>query len=151
MSPPKFVKKSDKPLLGQILDLIPSSILSKSITTCQSDKHCHSYKTNDQLVSMMFGQLNKCHSLREIAQGISISQKFLKDIGLQQSPAKSTMSDSHAKRDWRVFETLYFDLLKHFSGLFPKRSEYKAIKEIEGKHIKLVDASIMSVSLKLFP
>jgi hypothetical protein len=151
MSHSKFVKKSDKPLLAQILELIPASVLSKSIDIWQSDKHCYAYKTYDQLVAMMFGQLNKCHSLREIAQGISISPKFLKDIGLQQSPAKSTMSDSHAKRGWQVFETLYFDLLEHFSGLFSKRSEYKVIQEIGGKNIKLVDASIMSVSLKLFP
>lgn len=100
---------------------------------------------------MMFGQLNKCHSLREIAQGISISPQFLKDIGLEQSPAKSSMSDENAKRDWKVFEKLYFDLLAHFSTIFAKQHEYKVIKEIEGKHIKLVDASIMSVCLNLFP
>lgn len=151
MSKTKFAKKSDKPLLGQILNLIPDSVLGKAIETHKSDKHCHKYKTYDQLASMMFGQLNKCHSLREVAQGISISPQFLKDIGLEQSPAKSTMSDGNAKRDWQVFEKLYFGLLEHFSGLFSKQAEYKVIKEIEGKHIKLVDASIMSVCLNLFP
>lgn len=150
MSPTKIAKKSDKPLLGQILDLIPSSVLQKSIAHHESDKHCHKYKTYDQLVAMMFGQLNKCHTLREIAQGISISPKFLTDIGLEQSPAKSTMSDSHAKRDWRVFESLYMELLAHFSGLFRKQAEYKVLEEIKGKQIKLVDASIMSVCLNLF-
>lgn len=151
MSKTKFAKKSDKPLLGQLLDLIPESVLRKAVETHMSDKHCHKYKTYDQLVSMMFGQLNKCHSLREIAQGISISPQFLKDIGLEQSPAKSTMSDGNAKRDWQVFEKLYFALLDHFSNLFPKQKEYKVIREIKGKHIKLVDASIMSVCLNLFP
>lgn len=151
MSKSKIAKKSNKPLLGQILDLIPDSILNKATSTHHSDKHSHKYKTYDQLVSLMFGQLNKCHSLREIAQGISISPKFLKDIGLEQSPAKSTMSDSNAKRDWRVFETLYFGLLKHFKALFSKQADYKVIKEIEGKYIKLVDATIMSVCLNLFP
>ena len=55
----------------------------------------------------MFGQLNKYHTLREIAQGISTSPKFLSDIDLKQSPAKSTMSDSHAKRNSDVFNSLY--------------------------------------------
>jgi hypothetical protein len=80
-----------------ILDLIPVGVLESSIDEFSSGKHCHKFKTYDQLVSMMFGQLNKCHSLREIAQGISISPKFLKDIGLAQSPAKSSMSDGNAK------------------------------------------------------
>ena len=151
MSPTKIAKKSDKPLLGQILELVPSGLLNKVTGKYESDKHCHKYKTYDQLTAMIFGQLNKCHTLREIAQGISISPKFLADIALEQSPAKSTMSDSHAKRDWKVFQALYMGLLEHFSDLFRKRSEYKVIKQIKGKHIKLVDASIMSVCLNLFP
>lgn len=151
MGKTKFAKKSDKPLLGQILDLVPANILQSSIEEYSSDKHCHKYKTYDQLVSMIFGQLNKCHSLREIAQGISISPKFLKDIGLRQSPAKSSMCDGNAKRDWRVFEKLYLKLLAHYMAVFTKTVGYRVIKEIEGKNIKLVDASIMSVCLNLFP
>ncbi len=151
MSPTKIAKKSNKPLLGQIINLIPAAVLNQVIAKHASDKHCHKYKTYDQLVAMMFGQLNKCHTLREIAQGISISPKFLSDIGLEQSPAKSTMSDSHAKRDWQVFESLYLGLLEHFSGLFTKTPEYTVIEEIKDKHIELVDASIMSLCLKLFP
>lgn len=150
MSRSKIAKKSDKPLLGQILDLIPASLLQQTIARHESDKHCHKYKTYDQLVAMMFGQLNKCHSLREIAQGISISPKFLADIGLEQSPAKSTMSDSHAKRTSDVFESLYRGLLEHFSLVLKKRSDHKVIEQIKGKQVKLVDASIMSVCLNLF-
>jgi hypothetical protein len=99
---------------------------------------------------MMFGQLNKCHTLREIAQGITISSKFLSDIDLEQSPAKSTMSDSHAKRCSDVYKSLYTGLLEHFSSLFKNRSDYKVIEQIKGKYVKLVDASIMSVCLNLF-
>jgi len=61
------------------------------------------------------------------------------------------MSDSHAKRDWQVFESLYMGLLTHFFGLFTKREEYKVIEQIKNKQIKLVDASIMSLCLNLFP
>jgi len=146
----KVTKKSSKPLLGQILEMVPSSLLTKSIETYQSDKHCHSYKTYDQLVAMMFGQLSKCLSLREIAQGISIDGQFLKDINLSQSPAKSTMSDGNKKRDYKVFETLYHGLLSHYKGLFSQTNGYNVIKEIEGKHIKLVDATIINVCLELF-
>jgi hypothetical protein len=43
------------------------------------------------------------------------------------------MSDSHAKRDWRVFEMLYLGLLKHFSGMFGKQSEYKVTVAIKSE------------------
>jgi hypothetical protein len=46
---------------------------------------------------------------------------------------------------------LYLKLLAHYAAVFTKTKGYKMIKEIEGKNIKLVDASIMSVCLNLLP
>ena len=109
----KLGKKSDLPIYRQILDLIPHSVLRKSINKFKSDKSCSKYFTYDQLASMLFGQLNKCLSFREIAMGIDQSPEFLSEIGLEQSPAKSTMSDGNSKRDYRVYEDLYLSLCKH--------------------------------------
>lgn len=146
----KIGKKSDSPLFQQILDLIPHSLFRKSISIYKSDKHCSKYFTRDQLVSMLFGQLNRCLSLREIAIGIDQPPEFMADIGLNQSPAKSSMSDGNAKRDYRVFEDVYKRLCRHYKEQLRMREGYKVIKEIEGKHIKIIDATIMGVCLKLF-
>ena len=146
----KNTKKSEKPLFGQILELIPNHILKDSIRIHQSDKGCHTYKTYDQLVAMTFGQLNKCLSLREINLGLSVDEKLIRDLQLEQSPAKSTMSDGNAQRSWRVFENIYFELIKYYKGVFSKQEAYKEIAEIEGKSIKLIDATVMSVCLRLF-
>ncbi len=143
-------KKSDIPVFKQIIDMIPHSLLRRSINKYKSDKSCSKYRTYDQLVGMMFGQLNKCQSLRDIALGIDQSPEFLADLGLSQSPAKSTMSDGNAKRDYRVFEDIYLSLCKHYKRELACRAEYKEIAEIQGKHVKIVDATIMSVCLKLF-
>ena len=146
----KLGKKSDIPIFKQILDLIPNGLLRKSIAKFNSDKSCSKYFTKDELISMLFGQLNKCLSLREIAFGIDQSPEFLADIGIAQSPAKSTMSDGNAKRDYRVFEELYSLLCSYYKEQLRMRPDYKVIKEIEGMHIKIIDATIMSVCLKLF-
>ena len=73
----KVNKKSDKPIFKEIIDMIPPSLFNKTVSHFKSDKHCSTYKTYDQLCSMMFGQLNNCHSLREIALGIDQSPEFL--------------------------------------------------------------------------
>ncbi|GAP73197.1 DUF4372 domain-containing protein [Candidatus Symbiothrix dinenymphae] len=104
----KLGKKSDTPIFKQIVDLIPRNLLRKCVAQYSSDKSCSVYFTYDQLVSTMFGQLNRCLSLREIAMGIDQSPEFLADIGLEQSPAKSTMSTSNGKRNYKVFEQLYY-------------------------------------------
>ena len=146
----KNTKKSEKPLLAQIIKLIPNHILQDSIHIYQSDKGCSTYMTYDQLVAMIFGQLNKCLSLREINLGLSVDEKLIRDLNLEQSPAKSTMSDGNAQRDWKVFEHIYFELIKYYKGVFSKQQGYKEIAEIEGKSIKLIDATVMSVCLRLF-
>ena len=74
----KAGKKSDVPLLGQIIKLIPRYIVIKCINIYQSDKHCSAYKTYDQLVALLFGQLNKCLSLREVTMGLGLSPEILK-------------------------------------------------------------------------
>lgn len=150
LPPHKNTKKSEKPLLAQILELIPNHILRDSARINQSDKGCSTYKTYDQLVAMIFGQLNKCLSLREINLGLSVDEKLIRDLKLAQSPAKSTMSDGNSNRGWKVYEHIYFELIKYYKGVFAKQQGYKEIAEIEGKTIKLIDATIMSVCLNLF-
>jgi len=146
----KSIKKSASPLLKQIIDLIPNHIFYDSVRVFQSNKGCSTYKAYDQFVSMIFGQLNKCLSLREINLGLGIDEKFLRDLGLDQSPAKSTMSDGNSKRDWRMYEYMYHEIVKYYKNVFSKQPRYDEIKEIEGRSIKLVDATIMTVCLNLF-
>jgi len=66
----KLGKKSEVPIFKQILDLIPNGLLRISIAKYNSDKSCSKYFTKDELISMLFGHLNRCLTLREIAFGI---------------------------------------------------------------------------------
>lgn len=148
--PHKNTKKSENTLLKQIIDLVPKHILFDAVHRYQTDKGCSKYKTYDQLVAMIFGQLGKCLSLREINLGLSVDEKLLRDLDLAQSPAKSTMSDGNSNRDWKVFEFIYFELVKYYKNVFSNQPAYQEIAEIEGRTIKLIDATIMSTCLSLF-
>ena len=64
---------------------------------------------------MTFGQLNKCLSLREINLGLSIDEKLIRDLNLEQSPAKATMSDGNVQRNRKVFERIYFELIRYYN------------------------------------
>lgn len=143
-------KNTDKPLLGQILNLIPRHLITNEVHKHQSDKGCSKYKTYDQLVALIFGQLNKCYTLSDISCGLSISGKFLFDIGLSQSPAKSTMSDGNKKRTYKVFESLYYRLLSYHKELLKSRHQSHVIEEIKNLTIKLIDSTTISLCLALF-
>lgn len=53
----KAGKKSDSPLFGQIIKLIPRHLLIKCVDIYQSDKHYSAHKIYDQFVSLLFDRL----------------------------------------------------------------------------------------------
>lgn len=143
-------KNNKKPIHRQILDLVPAFILRRSINKFQTDKGCHKYKTYDQLVALSFGQLGKCYTLSDISCGLSISSTYMIDLGLKQNPVKSTMSDGNKNRDYRVFEDLYYQLIKHYGNTLTDKRDRVVIKEVKDETIKLIDSSTVSLCLNLF-
>ena len=143
-------KNTNKPLIRQIIDLVPRWIFNSCTQNLQSDKGCSRYKAYDQFVALTFGQLNKCYTLNDISTGIGVSETFIADLGLVQSPASSTMSDGNKKRDYKVFETLYYRLLSHYSTVLTKHHQSHIIKEIKDKTIKLIDSTTISLCLSMF-
>ena len=136
-------------MFSQIVELIPRSILKNCINKKSSDDGFRSYNTESQLIAILFGQLNGCYSLRDITLGINVNTLFLKELGLKQSPARSTMSDGNAQRDYHVYELLFSELITYYKGLFSKSEHYKVIEEIKGRSVKLIDSTTMTVCLNL--
>jgi len=146
----KRSKNTNAPLIRQILDLVPPWMLLRCADAHKSDKGCSRYKTLDQFVALTFGQLNKCFTLSDISTGIGVSEVFISSLGLEQSPARSTMSDGNKKRSYKVFEALYIRLLSHYSHILSKRHQSHIIKEIEARSKKLIDSTIISLYLSMF-
>jgi hypothetical protein len=105
------IKNNKKPVLRQIIDLVPRWMLDSCTKQFKTDKGCSKYRTYDQFVALTFGQLNKCYTLSDISTGIGVCETLISDLGLSQSPARSTMSDGNKKRNWKVYESLYNKLL----------------------------------------
>jgi len=143
-------KNNNKPVIKQIIDLVPRWILQSCANTYKGDKGCSKYKTYDQFVAMTFGQLNKCSTLSDISVGIGVSETYIADLGLKQSPARSTMSDGNKKRDYQVFESLYYKLLSHYQRVLTKHHKGHIIEEIKNQRIKLIDSSTISLCLSMF-
>ena len=143
-------KNNNKPLARQIIDLVPRWMLTSITKQFNSDKGCSKYKTYDQFVALTFGQLNKCLTLSDISTGIGVSEIYISDLGLAQSPARSTMSDGNKNRDWQVFETLYYRLLKHYQTVLSKQHQSHIIEEVKNQRIKLIDSSTISLCLSTF-
>lgn len=79
-----------------------------------------------------------------------MSEIFIKDLGLSQIPARSTMSDGNKNRDWYVFESLYYRLLSHYKSVLKQHLNTLIIKEVKGEVFKLIDSSTISLCLAMY-
>jgi hypothetical protein len=143
-------KNIKKPVIRQIIDLVPRWMIESCAKKHKSDKGCSKYKAYDQFVALTYGQLNKCYTLNDISTGIGVSEIFIGDLGLNQSPARSTMSDGNKKRDWRVFESLYYKVLNHYERVLKSESQRSIIAQIKDQTIKLIDSTTISLCLNMF-
>ena len=143
-------KNNKKPLIRQIIDLVPCWMLTSVIKKHKSDKGCSKYMTRDQFVALSFGQLNKCYTLNDISAGIGVCETFIEDLGLSQSPARSTMGDGNKNRDWRVFESLYLMLIKHYERILKNNNKQLVIQEVKDQTIKLIDSTVIGLCLTMF-
>lgn len=143
-------KNIKKLVIRQIIDLVPRWMIGSCTKKHNSDKGCSKYRAYDQFVALIYGQLNKCYTLNDISTGIGISETLIGDLGLTQSPSRSTMSDGNKKRDWKVFESLYYKILNHYESLLKSESQRRIIAEIKDQTIKLIDSTTISLCLNMF-
>jgi len=143
-------KNTDRPLIKQVVDPAPRWLFTSCTNKHRSDKGVSKYRTYDQFVALTFGQLAKCLSLNDISAGIGMSEKFVADLGLSQSPARSIMSDGNRMRDHRVYENLYHRLLGYYGSVLKKHHRGHIIKQIKNRSIKLIDSSVISLCLSMF-
>lgn len=72
-----------------------------------------------QLMILLFAQLRDLDSLRAINTAIRSCAERWAAIGVE-TAARSTLADANAKRDYKIFEELFYRLLKKCQSLAPR-------------------------------
>ena len=60
------------------------------------------------------------------------------------------MSYGNKNRDYRVFEDIYYQLIKHYGRTLTDLRDKAVIEEVKNETIKLIDSSTVSLCLNLF-
>lgn len=135
----KFV---GQPVMAQIMKLIPMKLLQHAVDKHQSNRYYKALPTRIHLVSLLFGVYSYCNGLREICEGLIGCQGKLVHFNFDKTPARSTLSDGNTHRSFRVFETLYFDLVKHYHSFISDSQ----LKGLSIRNLKIID----STTIRLF-
>lgn len=114
------------PILNQLLDFIPRSIVSAAARHHNSDRYCKTFTTYDHLVTILYAIFNNCTSLREVTTGLLAWDQRIHHLGMDHHPRRSTLSDANNRRSEAVFEGIYMQLLARYRNILPdsrKRSK----------------------------
>jgi hypothetical protein len=130
-----------QPVLSQILDVIPSSLIQQSGRKHQANRYYKSLPFRVHLVSLLYGVFSYCNGLRELSEGLLACEGKLSHLGLDKAPARSTLSDANNNRDYRVFESVYYGLLsKYHSFISDSR-----LKGLSIRNLKIIDSSTIQL------
>ncbi len=83
---------SIKSVFGQLISFIPNSIITQAVKNHNSDRYVKHVKSQDHLFSMLFCVLEKCNSLREVAQGMLALSDKKESFGINHIPKEKYFS-----------------------------------------------------------
>ncbi|MDR2461054.1 MAG: DUF4372 domain-containing protein [Deltaproteobacteria bacterium] len=85
------IKKSNLPLIAQILSLIPRNPFRALVDKFNSDKSCRGFDSWTHLCTMVTCQLAGAESLRDLVGTIATSPERIQELFLSRLPTKSTI------------------------------------------------------------
>ena len=81
-------------------------------TEHKPERHARGFTSWGQFVAMLFCQLGRAHSLREICGGLACCEGKQKHLGIPLAPKRSTLACANEHRPWPLFETIFQQLLQ---------------------------------------
>jgi len=136
-------------LFSQLLEQFPRHEFAKLVNKHQAEYRSKGFTCWTQFVAMLFCQLARTDSLREICTGLACCLGKLVHLGVNKAPNKSTLSYANEHRPAELFEDLFWTAL----GRFRTQGHLGARKHKFRFKNKLLsfDSTTISLCLTLFP
>ena len=135
-------------IFSQLLQLFPRLEFEQAVKTHKAERHCRGFASWGQFVAMLFCQLGRAHTLREICGGLASCEGKLKHLGIQRAPKRSTLAYANEHRPWQMFETVFHQLLGKCQTAVAKPGGRKKFR-FKNKLMSL-DASVVDLCLSLY-
>ena len=136
--------KASCSMFSQILKLIPRTDFERIVKQTKAEHRSKGLSSWSQFVAMLFCQLGRAHSLREIEGGLKSCEGKLAHLGIE-SPARSSLSYANAHRPWELFEQVFHGLFGIVSAKAVGQHKFR----FKNKLVSL-DSTVIDLSLSLY-
>ena len=113
-------------IFNQLLQLFPRVDFQKAVIATKAERHARGFTCWGQFVAMLFCQLGRAHSLREICGGLASCEGKLTHLGIE-APKRSSLAYANAHRPWELYQAVFYQLLdrcREVAG--PKKFRFKS-------------------------
>lgn len=134
-------------LFSQALSLVNRHSFERLVREHGTERGSKGFDSWDQFVALLFSQLAGANSLREISDGLASCMGKLRHLGgMNEAPARSTMSYANAHRPWEFFRSVFHLVLGEAQALArEKRRKFRFKNPLYS-----IDASTIDLCLSVF-
>jgi len=134
-------------IFAQVLQFIPRGEFEAAVRKHRAEHHARGFSCWTQLVAMLFCQLGRAQSLREIVGGLAACEGKLQHLGVEDAPKRSTLAYANQHRPWELFQSVFGALYQRCTAEAGQRSRRK----FRFKHKLLsLDATLIPLCLSAF-
>ena len=131
-------------LFSQILKLIARSDFERIVREMGAEYRSKGLSSWSQFVAMLFCQLGRAHSLREIEGGLKSCEGKLAHLGIE-VPARSSLSYANGHRPWECFEQVFYGLFATVAANAVGKKKFR----LKNKLVS-IDSSVIDLCLSMY-
>lgn len=131
-------------IFNQLLQLFPRADFERAVRETKAERHARGFTCWGQFVAMLFCQLGKAQSLREICGGLASCEGKLAHLGIT-APVRSTLAYANAHRPWQLYQAVFYQLLARCREVAPRKTfRFK-------NPLLSLDATMIDLCAEMFP
>ncbi len=135
-------------IFSQLLQLFPRLEFEQAVKEHHAERSTKGFSSWGQFVAMLFCQLGRAHSLREICGGLASCEGKLKHLGVPEAPKKSTLAYANQRRPWELYRTVFEQTLAKCQSVVAASGSKKKFR-FKNKLVSL-DSSTIDLCMSVF-
>jgi len=133
-------------IFSQVLQLFSRLEFESAVRQHKAERHARGFTCWGQFVAMLFCQLGRAQSLREICGGLAASEGKLKHLGLSAAPARATLSYANE----HLYQTVFQQLLEKCQQVVASAPGKKKRKFRFKNKLLSLDATVIALCASVF-
>jgi len=137
-----------KYVFSQIIEFVPNRIFDRCVEKYNGNRQNKHFSCWNQLLCMLFGQIARSDSLRDLVLGLSAHKKKFYHLGFGKNISKSNLAKANELRDYRIFEDFFYELVKKAIKICISDSD---IQTAFKSNVYAFDSTLIELCMSMFP